>query len=887
MINTSDAVVITLNNVNINTSAGSAIDCGSSGKITLVLHRENKCVTTNGDAAAIRVVSGAALEIKGDGSLKASNGSNGACGAGIGGNGGETGESCGAVTISGGTVTASSYLGAGIGGGYGISGNGGASGTVTISGGTVTASSESGAGIGGGYAAGGDFGFGFGGSGGTATISGGLVIAKSNIAECIGGGGHYNGHGPSGAFDSLTLGAGMSCSLGNGINYLGAATKYAAETEITTSLGAKCAYIVKTGSAFADLTGRDFSVGSDYDRQALLTLFNFGWKPVGKTINCGSLPLFETNGGTIKNAVIKGTAAIKNGNVAAVANDLPEGSELNGVAVFATVNGSSTDATALSCGGFAASCKGSIKNSLCTLTFSDGVSITTYYDKDGNPSVIEGVENITKTLNDNLIGGSKWNMVTVTDSVSDGQTAYRAGDSVTIGAGTKTGNPFKHWNATGVTLENNEQNEITFTMPENDVQLTPAWTYYSLTVSGTEASDEAAKHEVGSSVTLSAGTKTGCKFSHWDATGVTLADDTPNEITFTMPENNAALTACWEYYSVTVTGTEASDGETKHELGSSVTLSAGTKTGYAFLRWEATGIALAGRYSEEITFDMPDNDVQLTAVWTKVQQYNPSSSSYTLTFDTNGGEAIAPLSASVYSYINLESYIPTKVGDTFDGWYQDSTLKNKITVVSLGCDTTVYAKWRGGSMDNFKLAGEYFGYIDVNDSAWYAEDCRNVTMLGLMRGTSVTERTFSPTASITLAEVIKLASVISRTYSGISPAELEPDVTWYAPYVKYAIEAGIISASDFGGVYTRTATRAETAYILANALPASEYAKISELTPPDVADTDAYSAEINLLYAAGILRGTDGEGAFKGGNTLTRAEAAAICVRICLPDKRG
>ncbi len=113
--------------------------------------------------------------------------------AGIG--GGENGD-CGRITITGGTVTARSSTGAGIGGG-GIYGNGpvGApGGTIRIEGGTVEASSNSGAGIGGGSGA----------EGGNVTILGGTVTARSqNGGEAVG-----RGSSEDGAIGSVALSLG-------------------------------------------------------------------------------------------------------------------------------------------------------------------------------------------------------------------------------------------------------------------------------------------------------------------------------------------------------------------------------------------------------------------------------------------------------------------------------------------------------------------------------------------------------------------------------------------------------------------------------------------------------------------------------------------------------
>ncbi|MCI9264151.1 MAG: S-layer homology domain-containing protein [Oscillospiraceae bacterium] len=41
-----------------------------------------------------------------------------------------------------------------------------------------------------------------------------------------------------------------------------------------------------------------------------------------------------------------------------------------------------------------------------------------------------------------------------------------------------------------------------------------------------------------------------------------------------------------------------------------------------------------------------------------------------------------------------------------------------------------------------------------------------------------------------------------------------------------------------------------------------------------------------LLYQAGILRGSDALGTFHPDEPITRAEVAAIAVRVALPEKR-
>lgn len=66
---------------------------------------------------------------------------------------------------------------------------------------------------------------------------------------------------------------------------------------------------------------------------------------------------------------------------------------------------------------------------------------------------------------------------------------------------------------------------------------------------------------------------------------------------------------------------------------------------------------------------------------------------YKLTFDTDGGSSIAPITQKEGSTIILSPYVPTKAGHDFDGWYKDAQRTEKIKQVTLNKDMTVYAKW--------------------------------------------------------------------------------------------------------------------------------------------------------------------------------------------------
>ena len=66
----------------------------------------------------------------------------------------------------------------------------------------------------------------------------------------------------------------------------------------------------------------------------------------------------------------------------------------------------------------------------------------------------------------------------------------------------------------------------------------------------------------------------------------------------------------------------------------------------------------------------------------------------TLTFASDGGSFISPITMRYGESVNIESYIPTKYGYTFAGWYSDPrTKQNQVTTFKFTKPDVVYAKW--------------------------------------------------------------------------------------------------------------------------------------------------------------------------------------------------
>ena len=88
---------------------------------------------------------------------------------------------------------------------------------------------------------------------------------------------------------------------------------------------------------------------------------------------------------------------------------------------------------------------------------------------------------------------------------------------------------------------------------------------------------------------------------------------------------------------------------------------------------------------------------------------------YTLTFNTNGGSAIKSVTEPENTVIDLADYLPTKKGSKFAGWYADTALTQKMEKVTLGQNTTVYAKWTADTPTTPDNSGDQSGPTQPNN----------------------------------------------------------------------------------------------------------------------------------------------------------------------------
>ncbi len=202
----------------------------------------------------------------------------------------------------------------------------------------------------------------------------------------------------------------------------------------------------------------------------------------------------------------------------------------------------------------------------------------------------------------------------------------------------------------------------------------------------------------------------------------------------------------------------------------------------------------------------------------------------------------------------------------------------------LALSLSVPALAAGSSMSNFQKTDTYYNqFTDVSASHWAASSVKLCYEYGLMKGAA--PNLFNLEGNLSLAEAIVMADRIHEIYT-TGQSTITNGTPWYQPYVDYAIENGIISASGFAN-YNAKATRAQMAQIFYNALPAAQLPPINTISSiPDVSSSASYAGAVTALYKAGVLTGSDMFGTFHPNNNIKRSEAAAILTRMALPEQR-
>lgn len=265
--------------------------------------------------------------------------------------------------------------------------------------------------------------------------------------------------------------------------------------------------------------------------------------------------------------------------------------------------------------------------------------------------------------------------------------------------------------------------------------------------------------------------------------------------------------------------------------------------------------------------------------WTKYVAPTPGGggggggavSTYTLTFDTNGGSAIDKITKDSGTTIDLAAYKPTRAGYTFAGWFSDKALTKAVTSVKLTANTTVYAKWtQSGTAQN--------PFVDVKEGAYYYDAVLWAVEQKITSGTSAT--TFSPDASCTRAQMVTFlwrAAGSPKVENGKNPfADVKADAYYYDA-VLWAVEKGVTSgtsATTFSP--DATVTRGQTVTFLYRNAGSPE---VSGTMPFTDVEADAYYAKaVQWAVQQKITTGTS-ETTFSPMSDCTRGQIVTFLYR--------
>ena len=247
-------------------------------------------------------------------------------------------------------------------------------------------------------------------------------------------------------------------------------------------------------------------------------------------------------------------------------------------------------------------------------------------------------------------------------------------------------------------------------------------------------------------------------------------------------------------------------------------------------------------------------------------------STYTLTFDTNGGSAIDKITKDSGTTIDLAAYKPTRAGYTFAGWFSDKALTKAVTSVKLTANTTVYAKWtqNGGTAEN--------PFVDVKEGAYYYDAVLWAVEQKITSGTSAT--TFSPDASCTRAQMVTFlwrAAGSPKVENGKNPfTDVQADAYYYDA-VLWAVEKGVTSgtsATTFSP--DATVTRGQTVTFLYRNAGSPE---VSGTMPFTDVEADAYYAKaVQWAVQQKITTGTS-ETTFSPMSDCTRGQIVTFLYR--------
>lgn len=335
--------------------------------------------------------------------------------------------------------------------------------------------------------------------------------------------------------------------------------------------------------------------------------------------------------------------------------------------------------------------------------------------------------------------------------------------------------------------------------------------------------------------------------------------------------------------------------------GESVNLSeyTPTRTNYTFEGWYTDNET----FKNKVTSVTLDDNVTVYAKWKKTSTGGGggsggsggggSVSAYTVSFETNGGTSISPVSKTKNTTVDLTRYTTIKEGFDFGGWYTEAELKNKVTEITVTENIVLYAKWTDEAETGTNRPGnkpeiftdEHYAYIvgredglfypnddltraeaaemlyrlltdevrsqvkastcefaDVKEGDWFNTSVSALASLGVIKGRTIDS--FAPNEAITRAEFTTMMARLSgAAYDGENVFD---DISehWAREYINIAASLGWVEGENGAFRPDDNITRAEVVTLINRVLgrlPESKADLLDNMiTPPDNTDESAW-----------------------------------------------
>ena len=400
-------------------------------------------------------------------------------------------------------------------------------------------------------------------------------------------------------------------------------------------------------------------------------------------------------------------------------------------------------------------------------------------------------------------------------------------------------------------------------------------------------------YEEGATVTITANAAPADKvFDKWEVVSgsITLADANSATTTFTMPAGAVSVKATYKdkpvtTYTVTVNGSYASTtGAGSYNEGDTVYISAGSRSGYTFDGWTSSNVTITDADSRNASFVMPDNDVTVTAHWTRnavpVTPTEPSTYTIKVEKTDNGDVTVSHKSASKGTTVTLtvepdKGYtletltVTDKNGDEIrvkekNGKYTFTMPASKVYVEATFMEDN--------SMLNF--------FVDVFPGDYYYDAVLWAAKNGITGGVDAAH--FAPNVTCTRAQVVTFlwrAAGSPAPKSSMMPFTDVPAGSYYEQAVLWAVENGITdgtSATTFSPDAVCSRGQIVTFLWRSQKSPASD-----SVNPfADVAADAYYNSAVLWAAENGITGGTTAT-TFSPNNDCTRAQIVTFLYR-CL-----